>query len=114
MQHEMIIDGGRFCDYEGFVGEFNRAYLAVFGGPPWDGEDFNDLDDFLDQVDALIAHLRASRTRSETDKIMLPGEPERARRQTQLADGIELGAAVPDSLDELADELGVARLAVSR
>ena len=48
MQHEIVIDGGRFCDYEGFVGEFNRAYLAVFGGPPWDGEDFNDFDDFLE------------------------------------------------------------------
>jgi hypothetical protein len=48
MQPELLIDGGRFCDYDGFVAEFNRACLAAFGGPAWDGEDFNDLDDLLE------------------------------------------------------------------
>ena len=48
MQHELLIDGSRFCDYQGFVAEFNRAYLAVFGGSPWDGDDLNDFDDFVE------------------------------------------------------------------
>ena len=47
MKHELLIDGGRFCDYDGFVEEFNRADLAAFGGPPWDGVSFIDFDDFL-------------------------------------------------------------------
>lgn len=47
MTLELVIDGGRFRDYDGFVAELNRAYVAAFGGTPWNGEDFNDLDDFL-------------------------------------------------------------------
>ena len=47
MQHGLLIDGDRFCDYDGFVEAFNRAYLAAFGGPPWDGVSFVDFDDFL-------------------------------------------------------------------
>lgn len=47
MPHELLIDGNRFRDYDGFVAEFNRAYVTVFGGPPWNGDDLNDLDDFL-------------------------------------------------------------------
>lgn len=46
--HEILINGNHFRDYAGFVEEFNRAYLAVYDGPPWDGKDFNDLDDFLE------------------------------------------------------------------
>jgi hypothetical protein len=44
----VVIDGSRFADYLGFVTEFNRSYLAVFAGPPWDGDDFNDLDELLE------------------------------------------------------------------
>jgi hypothetical protein len=49
MQHELVVDGTRFSDYDGFVREFNRAYLAVFGGPPWDGE-ISDLHDLLESA----------------------------------------------------------------
>jgi hypothetical protein len=48
MQPEVVIDGSRFCDDPGFVDEFNRGYRAIFGGPAWDGDDFNDFDDLLD------------------------------------------------------------------
>jgi hypothetical protein len=44
---ELVIDGDRFSDYDGFVEEFNRTYLAAFGGAPWDGVSFIDFDDFL-------------------------------------------------------------------
>jgi hypothetical protein len=37
MAIELIIDGNHIRDYDSFVREFNRAYLAVFGGVPWDG-----------------------------------------------------------------------------
>ena len=45
MQKELVIDGARFCDYEGFVEEFNRAYVSVYGGLPWDGDDIVDFHD---------------------------------------------------------------------
>jgi hypothetical protein len=48
MKHELIIDGSHFSDYAGFVQEFNRAYVALFDGPTWDGESFDDFDDFLE------------------------------------------------------------------
>lgn len=44
----VVIDGSRFADYSGFVNEFNRGYMAVFAGPPWDGDDFDDLDELLE------------------------------------------------------------------
>lgn len=48
MQQELIIDGSQFSDYEGFVEEFNRAYLPMFGEPPWDGASFLELDEYLE------------------------------------------------------------------
>jgi hypothetical protein len=53
MPQELLIDGSRFCDYEGFVEEFNRAYMAAFGASPpdanapWDGE-ISDLHDLIE------------------------------------------------------------------
>jgi hypothetical protein len=54
LAHEVVIDGGCFNDYVGFVEEFNRAYLSVFGGRPWDGDDFNDFDDFLESPNGRL------------------------------------------------------------
>jgi hypothetical protein len=48
MQNELIIDGARFCDYGGFVEEFNRAYVPRYGDPPWDGEDIEHFHDMLE------------------------------------------------------------------
>ena len=47
MQHELIIDGNRFSDYDGFVEELNRAYLTAVGGIPWNGE-IDDLHEILE------------------------------------------------------------------
>lgn len=49
MQHELIIDGNRFSDCDGFVEEFNRAYLALLGGMPWEGN-FHRFAEFLEAV----------------------------------------------------------------
>jgi hypothetical protein len=48
MQHELVIDGSRFRDYDGFVEEFNRAYVAAFGGRSWNGEYILDFCDLLE------------------------------------------------------------------
>jgi hypothetical protein len=47
-EYELVIDGDRFCDYDGFVEEFNRAYVPMFGGPPWDGDDLADFHEMLE------------------------------------------------------------------
>lgn len=67
MPHELEIDGDRFRDYDGFVAEFNRAYLAVFGGRPWDGADFNDLDTFLEAPGERLTIRWRDSARSRSD-----------------------------------------------
>jgi hypothetical protein len=53
MSLEMMIDGARFCDYAGFVEEFNRAYALAVGASTsdwnasWDG-DITDLHELLE------------------------------------------------------------------
>jgi hypothetical protein len=70
MRPELIIDGARFSDYEGFVAEFNRAYLAAFSGPPWEG-DISDLQDLLEAAreetgePVTIRWIRAEKSRAD-------------------------------------------------
>lgn len=103
MPRDFLKEGSRVLD------SWHSGHLAV----AIDIAAFAELDDFLGEVDDLIAHVRASRTTPEADEILLPGEPERARRERQLADGVEIGIAVLESLDELAAELRLAPLALA-
>jgi hypothetical protein len=67
MQHELVIDGARFDNYDGFVEEFNRAYLAAFGGAPWDGVSFVDFDDFLTAVKGQLTIRWINSEKSKSD-----------------------------------------------
>ena len=49
MRNELVIDGSHIRDYDDFMREYNRAYRAVFGGLPWNGE-ISDLHEFLEAV----------------------------------------------------------------
>lgn len=44
----LVLDGRRISCFGDFVIEFNRAYCGIFGDPEWSGQDFNELDDFLE------------------------------------------------------------------
>ena len=66
MQHELVIDGSRFHNYEGFVEEFNRVYAAAFGGPSWDGEYILEFHEFVEAAqDATEARLEIRWIHSE-------------------------------------------------
>jgi LDH2 family malate/lactate/ureidoglycolate dehydrogenase len=71
---------------------------------------FGDVDAFKHRVDALIDDLRGSRRMPNVDRIWLPGEQSNARRIEYARDGIPIDAGLQQSLDRLADDLGIQRL----
>ena len=72
---------------------------------------FGDLQVFKDRVDALIDDLRKSRRMPTVDRIWLPGEQSHARRVEYQRDGIPISAPLLRSLDQVADDLRIERLA---
>ena len=75
---------------------------------------FGDLQAFKDRIDVLVDDLRQSRRMPHVERIWLPGEQSHARRLEYHRDGIPISAALLRGLDQLADDLGVERLAVER
>ena len=65
---------------------------------------------FKSRIDTLVRDLRNSRRMPGVERIWLPGEQSRRKREEQARDGIALAPALVESLDRLADELGMARL----
>jgi len=72
---------------------------------------FGEVQAFKNSVDVLIDDLRQSRRMPNVDRIWLPGEQSDARRVEYARDGIPIAAALLLNLDQLADDLRVARLA---
>ena len=71
---------------------------------------FGDVQAFKARVDAVIDDLRQSRRMPNVERIWLPGEQSNARRSEYQRDGIPLPASLLRSVDQLADELRIARL----
>src|SRR5438067_2990950 len=72
---------------------------------------FGDLQGFKDRVDVLVDDLRQSRRMPNVERIWLPGEQSHAKRVEYDRDGIPISAPLLRSLDQLADDLRVKRLA---
>jgi LDH2 family malate/lactate/ureidoglycolate dehydrogenase len=72
---------------------------------------FGDPEAFRLAVDTLSDDLRQSRRMASVDRIWLPGEQSHARRIENEREGIPIPATLLRTLDRLADDLGVARLA---
>ena len=75
---------------------------------------FMPVDEFKRRVDDVARTLRSSRRLPGVDRIWLPGEQSQAKRVDYARDGIPLSAGVIKSLDQLADQLRVTRLGVSK
>jgi LDH2 family malate/lactate/ureidoglycolate dehydrogenase len=73
-------------------------------------EAFGDVVHFKRKVDALIRTLRNSKRLPNVQRIWLPGEQSHAKRNEYTREGIPLAPQVVQKLNELADELGTARL----
>src|SRR5713226_2875297 len=71
---------------------------------------FGDVAAFKNSVDTLARDLRGSRRMPGVERIWLPGEQSQAKRIAYARDGIPLAPALLRSLDQLAGELGIAKL----
>jgi L-2-hydroxycarboxylate dehydrogenase (NAD+) len=72
---------------------------------------FGDVEVFKASVDTLVRDLRGSSRMPGVERISLPGERSHEARVTRGRDGIPIAPALLRGLDQLADELGMAKLA---
>ncbi|HEY9447931.1 MAG TPA: Ldh family oxidoreductase [Burkholderiales bacterium] len=73
-------------------------------------EAFQPVAEFKAAVDALVRDIRGSQRLPGVDRIWLPGEQSVAKRAERAKAGIPMPPALLASLDQLAQELGVAKL----
>ena len=66
-----------------------------------------ELDAFKKRVDDLLSSVRDSPTAPGYDEILIPGEPERLKKEERLKEGIFIEDKTWGDLVALADELGV-------
>jgi len=71
---------------------------------------FGDVTEFKRRVDGLARELRASKRMPGVERIWLPGEQSNARRLENKRLGIPLPPQLVQSLDQVADELGIPKL----
>ena len=66
---------------------------------------FDEDTDFVQQVEALKAHVKAVKPAEDFDEVLLPGEPESRSYAWRIRAGIPLPERVWADLQQLADEL---------
>src|SRR6202012_1833991 len=71
---------------------------------------FGDVATFKAAVDSLVRELPGSERTPGVDRITLPGERSEETRIARSRDGIPVAPALMRGLDQLADELGIAKL----
>lgn len=71
---------------------------------------FGDVAVFKASVDALVRDFRGSRRMPGVGRILVPGERSHATRAARMHDGIPIAPALMRGLDQVADELGIAKL----
>jgi L-2-hydroxycarboxylate dehydrogenase (NAD+) len=71
---------------------------------------FGDVATFKASVDALVRDLRNSERMPGVERITVPGERSQATRETRRRDGIPIPPALMRGLDQVADDLGMAKL----
>jgi len=72
---------------------------------------FGDVAVFKSAVDALVRDFRGSARIEGVDRIFVPGERSQETRAARTRDGIPIAPALMRGLDQLAEELGIAKLA---
>jgi len=71
---------------------------------------FGDVAAFKASVDALVRDFRNSSRMPGVDRIFVPGEHSHATQARRTRDGIPIAAALMRGLDQVANELGIAKL----
>ena len=72
---------------------------------------FGDVAVFKASVDALVRDFRKSERMPGVERIFVPGERSHATRETRRRDGIPIPDTLMRGLDQVADDLGMAKLA---
>ena len=80
----------------------NGVFLNVYNI-----EHFADLDEYYDEFEALIDHVKSSRTAPGFDEILIAGEPEFRNAIRVEAEGIEVDARTWEQICEEAGEIGI-------
>jgi L-2-hydroxycarboxylate dehydrogenase (NAD+) len=71
---------------------------------------FGDVDGFKARVDTLIRDLRGSSRMPGVERIYVPGERSHEMRTIRSVSGIPVAPQLMRGLDQLADEIGIAKL----
>jgi LDH2 family malate/lactate/ureidoglycolate dehydrogenase len=71
---------------------------------------FGDVGEFKRRVDTVVRELRASERLPGVDAVRIPGEGSEAARNDRAQRGVPIPPALGAALDQLAAELGIARL----
>lgn len=71
---------------------------------------FANVDEFQRAVDTVVSDIHGSSRLPGVDRIFVPGERSRETRLARTRDGIPVGVALMKGLDQLAAELGIAKL----
>ena len=72
------------------------------------------LEQFLDEITALVARCKASPPAQGSDGVRLPGERALSLKRAQLRDGLEIDEGILARLTPWAEKLGVPPLAAPR
>ena len=73
-------------------------------------EEFQPMDEFLDDIDELIAFIKSRKLAPGFNEILLPGEQGRKNEARQMMEGVEVDEATWAQLIQVADELQVNNL----
>ncbi len=85
----------------------DRPFCNGMLGIVLDPQRFGDTDQIARDVGEFIAFVRAAAPRDPAVPVMIPGDPERARRQRYTAAGVPLPAGLVAALSEASVSLGV-------
>jgi LDH2 family malate/lactate/ureidoglycolate dehydrogenase len=72
---------------------------------------FGDVAGFKRRVDKVVREMRGAERMPGVERIWVPGEQSNAKRVAYARDGIPLAPQLVETLDQVATELGIARLA---
>jgi len=92
------------ADFQG-ASNTGQAIVAI------DVAAFGDVGELKRRVDKVVRDMRNAERMSGVDRIWVPGEQSNAKRVAYARDGIPLAPQLVEVLDQVASELGIAKLA---
>jgi len=92
------------ADFQG-ASNTGQAIVAI------DVAAFGNLDEFKRRVDKVVRDMRNAERMPGVERIWVPGEQSNAKRVAYARDGIPLAPQLVEALDQVAVELGIAKLA---